>query len=503
VGEEGRLTRRRLIGTAATGVAAAALDRAPLVAGARHRSGRARADVVVVGAGFAGLTAALRLRQAGRSVIVLEARRRVGGRAWNHDLGDGVVSERGATFVGPTQDRILALAKHFKVRKFRTYDEGDNVYYAHGTRLTYSDAAPTGIVPPDPTIAADAAAVVTQLDQMATEVPVNAPWRAPSAADWDGQTLEAWLRDHSSYSANQRFRRLVSAASRPIFGAEARQLSLLFAVFYIAASGNKQNPGTFERNFSTRDGAQMWRFVGGSQLLTKRMAHRLGDDVVVHSPVRSIHQDHQGVEVRSRRLDVHAKRVIVAIPPVLTGRIHYHPKLPPGREQLIQHFPQGTLIKVGALYDRPFWREEGLNGLTGQVVSLDGPVNVTFDDSPPDGSKGVLFGFVGGAAARRFRKMSRQARRAAVLENLENYFGAGARHPRLYFETDWTKQRWTRGCPVGILGPGTLTAHGRAIRRPVRRIHWAGTETGGFWNGYMDGAVSSGERAAREVLAEL
>jgi monoamine oxidase len=500
VGEEGRLTRRRLIGTAATGAAAAALDRAPLIYGSRHRSGRRSTDVVVVGAGFAGLTAALRLKQAGRSVIVLEARRRGGGRAWNHDLGDGVVSERGATFVGPTQDRILALAKHFNVHKFRTYDEGDNVYYADGMRLTYSDATPAGIVPPDPTIAGDAALVVTQLDQMASEVPVNAPWRAPSAADWDGQTLEAWLKEHSSYEVNPRFRRLVAAATRPIFGAEARQLSLLFTVFYIAASGNKHNPGTFERNFNTRDGAQMWRFVGGSQLLARRVAHHLGDDVVLHSPVRSIHQDQHGVEVRSRRLDVHAKRVIVAIPPVLTGRIHYHPKLPAGREQLIQRFPQGTLIKVGVLYRHPFWRDEGL---TGQVVSLNGPVNVTFDDSPPDGSKGVIFGFVGGKAARRFRKMSRHERRAAVLENFENYFGAGARHPRLYFETDWTKQRWTRGCPVGIPAPGTLTAHGPAIRRPVRRIHWAGTETAGFWNGYMDGAVSSGERAAREVLAEL
>ncbi|HMC05758.1 MAG TPA: flavin monoamine oxidase family protein [Solirubrobacterales bacterium] len=488
------------MGTAAAGAAAAALERAPLAAGSRRRSGHARADVAVVGAGFAGLTAALKLVRAGRSVVVLEARNRVGGRAWNHELPGGEASERGAAFVGPTQNHILHLAKQFDVHKFATYDEGDNVYYADGSRTTYSDKTPTGIVPPDPTIDVDAAAVVTQLDQMAGQVPVDAPWEASSASDWDGQTLKHWLESNSSYSVNDRFRRLVAVATRPIFGAEARELSLLYTLFYIAASGNERNPGTFERNFSTRDGAQMWRFHGGTQRLAKRIAEALGDRVVLRSPVRRIVQHGNGVTIHSRRLEVHAKRVIVAIPPTLTGRIHYHPALPAERDHLVQRFPQGTLIKAAAVYGRPFWRD---HGLTGQALSLNGPVNATFDDSPPDGSKGVVFGFIGGHEARRFRHMSKHERRAAVLSNFEAYFGPRARHPRDYFETDWTKQRWTRGCPVAIAGPGTLLAHGPAIRKPVRRIHWAGTETSTYWMGYMDGAVRSGKRAAAEVLDHL
>ena len=501
MGEDSRLTRRKLVGSAAAAGAGAALAGAPgALARPRHRRRRHKVDVAIVGAGFAGLTAAIELHRHGKSVVVLEARNRVGGRAQNHHLPGGDVSETGATFVGPTQGHILALAKRFGVAKFPTYDVGDNVYYRDGTRLTYSDKSPTGVVPPDPTIVPDAAAVVTQLDDMSTEVPVDAPWNASQAPQWDGQTLESWLERHSTYSANRNFRRLVAVATRPIFGAEPRELSLLFTLFYIAASGDERHPGTFERNFSTRNGAQMWRFHGGSHLITQRMAKRLGDSVVLRSPVKRIAHRDGHVIVHSGRLDVRAKRVIVAIPPTLAGRINYLPELPPNRDQLMQRMPQGNLIKVAAVYDTPFWREAGLNG---SALSLNGPVNATFDDSPPDGKPGVVFGFVGGDQARGFARMTGGDRRAAVIRNFRQYFGPKAGNPREYFEKNWTREEWTRGCPVAIAGPGTYVAYGPALRRPVRRIHWAGTETSTYWNGYMDGAVRSGERAAREVLDRL
>ena len=157
-------------------------------------------------------------------------------------------------------------------------------------------------------------------------------------------------------------------------------------------------------------------------------------------------------------------------------------------------------MKVTAVYPRPFWRDAGLNGT---AVSYTGPANVTFDDSPENGSAGVIFGFVGGDEARSFMRRSTAARRAAVLDNFTTYFGPQAGNPRSYFETNWTREEWTRGCPVAIAGPGTLLAYGPALRKPVGRIHWAGTETSTFWNGYMDGAVRSAERAAREVLDRL
>jgi monoamine oxidase len=216
--------------------------------------------------------------------------------------------------------------------------------------------------------------------------------------------------------------------------------------------------------------------------------------------VKRITQDSRGVHVFTDRLRVDAKRVIVAIPPTLAGRIDYSPTLPSPRDQLMQRSPQGYMVKIAAVYDKAFWRDDGLNGT---AVSLEGPVNVTFDDAPPDGTPGALIGFVGGDEARKFVRMSRSARRAAVVENLVTYFGSKAAKPLQYFESNWAREEWNRGCPVAVLGPGTLLRYGPEIRKPVGRVHWAGAETSTYWNGYMDGAVRSGKRAASEVLARL
>ncbi len=192
-----------------------------------------------------------------------------------------------------------------------------------------------------------------------------------------------------------------------------------------------------------------------------------------------------------------ARQVVVAIPPTLAGRIDYDPLLPAQRDQLTQRLGQGFLTKVTAIYDRPFWREKGL---TGTALSPDGPISATFDDSPPGGRPGVVFGFVGGDDARRFASTPKGERRQQALNQLSGFFGTEALSPRGYLETSWAEERWTRGCPVGIAGPGTLLAYGDRLRAPVGRIHWAGTETATFWNGYMDGAVRSGERVAAEIL---
>jgi monoamine oxidase len=499
--DDGVLSRRELLEAGAVAGAGALAAGVPEAEAARRRRRRRpvrrEADVVVIGAGFAGLTAARELVKDDRTVFVLEARNRVGGRVLNKPVGGGEESEAGGTFAGPTQNHILGLAAELGVDTFPTFNEGDNVYFADGTRTTYSDSGPTGTAPPDPTILPDLATVVTRLNEMSKEVPIDAPWEAPSAGDWDGQTLEQWINENS---ASPRFRALVPAATRPIFGAEPRELSLLFTLFYIAASGDERNVGTFERNFNTRDGAQMFRFEGGSELICRRIARALGPRVKLRTPVSRIVVGRSGVRVESSRYVVRAKRVIVAVPPVLAGRIRYSPGLPESRRALTSSMPQGALLKVTAVYERPFWRELGLNGT---AVSLNGPVNATFDDSPPDGSPGVLFGFVGGDEGRRFRGRSKADRRAAVLKNFADYFGAPAMRPRAYFETDWPGARWSRGGPVGIAGPGLLLAHGPAIREPVGRIHWAGTETSNYWNGYMDGAIRSGKRAAREVLDQL
>jgi monoamine oxidase len=500
------ITRRGLIGAGAA-AGAGALLAADAEAAKRKRKRKRRrsrkrrapavrrADFIVVGAGFAGLTAAREIMKAGRSVIVVEARDRVGGRVLNHAFPGGDQGEAGAMYVGPTQNRILALMDQLGIGKFDAYLTGNNVAIIQGDRSEYSDTGPTGTAPNDPTIVAELAAVVTQLNEMSKEVPVDAPWASARAAEWDGQTLESWIRDNTQ---TERFRSLLPVATRPIFGTEARDLSLLFTLFYIAASGDERNVGTFDRNFNSRNGAQMWRIQGGSQVVAFKIAEELGAArVKLNSPVRRIEHTASGVTVRTDKHVYAGSRVIVAIPPALAGRIAYDPPMPMLRDQLTQRVGQGALTKVGAVYDRPFWRDKGLNGT---ALSTDHLVNVTFDDSPEDGSPGAMVGFVGGDNARIYARMSEAERRERVLGDFAAFFGDEARNALEFFDKQWPEEVWSRGGPVGVHGPGTLMEYGPALREPVGRIHWAGTETSTYWNGYMDGAVRSGERAAKEVL---
>lgn len=486
------VSRRRLLGTVAAGGLATSLGSlaGPAEAATRQGSLPGRVDVAVVGGGLSGLVCADRLARRGRSVLVLEARDRVGGRVLNHELRSGAVVESGGAFVGPTQDRVLALARELGVRTFKEYVDGQSTYVHNGTTMRYQ-----GTVPPDPTILPDAAQLQLRIDEMSKDVPVDAPWTAPKAAEWDSISVDRWVRENS---ANPDIRNLLLSYLQPAFGCDGPEISLLWFLWYIATAGNAQHPGTFERSSNTAGGAQDSRFVGGSGLLPQRLARRLGDAVALDSPVRSIRQHADHVDVVSDRGTVRAGRVVVAAPPVTVLGIDWYPLLPPKRAQLLQRMPMGTLMKCDAVYPTPFWRRQGLNGF-GIVDS--GAVRVCFDNSPADASVGVLLAFVGGGTWRKYGTLPRARRRRAVLEGFAKVVGERALDPIEYVEHDWTHDRWTMGSPVAVAGCGTTTEFGPTIREPFGRVHWAGTETATYWSGYMDGAVRAGERAARELLS--
>jgi len=457
-------------------------------------------EVVVVGAGYSGLAAARHLARSAVDVLVLDARHRVGGRSFTDVTPAGFTIDRGGQWIGPTQDHLAALATELGVRTFPTHTTGQGVELRDGARDLYVGLIPTS----DPHGAADGIAAMLDLDLAAFEVPLEAPWDAPDAAALDSQTLASWFDTHlTSASA----RDILEVAVKAVFGTGSGELSLLFALFYLHAGGGLTNLAR------TTGGAQERRFTGGSQQLAQGMADELGDRVILGAPAETVAHGPDDVVVGARLvapgadpadehrpLGVRARRAILAMSPVLCARLAYTPALPGRRDQLCQRMPMGAVTKVHVMYERPFWREDGLNG---QIVAPGGAMSATFDNSPADAGHGEIVGFIAGDECRRLERAGPEARREIVLADLELAFGPQARTPIEVVEQHWPGEPFTRGGPVAVGSPGALTALGPALREPVGPLHWAGTETATRWCGYLDGALSAGIRAADEVLRAL
>jgi monoamine oxidase len=442
------------------------------------------ADVAVVGAGLAGLTAARALAAAGRKAVVLEARDRVGGRTLNMPLEGGEVVEIGGQWAGPGQDRLLALADELGIETFPTHYEGRNLIELGGRRSRYRGTIPRI----SPLVLLDVERARRRFNRLTASVPPDAPWEAPDAERLDALTLGAWL---DATIRTRRARRLFEIACGTVWGSRPEQMSLLWALTCAASAGG------FDALVDTEGGAQQDRFVGGSHAISEAMAAALGDAVVRGAPVDRIEHGGEGVVVRSPAVTVRARRAIVAMAPNLTARIAFSPPLSGRRDQLARRMASGALTKCTAVYDEPFWREDGL---TGEGLSDRGPIETTFDNSPPDGSPGVLVGFIAGPTAIEHARLPESERRRRGLESLASLFGEPAQSPSAYFEQAWAEEEWSAGGPVCSPSPGTLTHYGEELRRPSGRVHWAGAETATVWCGYMDGAVRSGERAAGETL---
>jgi monoamine oxidase len=393
--------------------------------------------------------------------------------------------EVGGQWIGPGQERIALLAREMGVDTFPTHSKGQNVIELDGRLTRYRGTIPRVA----PQVLADLAQARFKIDRLAKRVPLDAPWTAPDARRLDSQTFWSWMR-RNVYTA--RGRAIIELSIQAVWAAEPADLSLLHVLFYTHSAGG------FDLLLDTEGGAQQDRFVGGSQLVSIRLAERLGDAVRLNAPVRSIEHGDGGVTLHADGVTVRGRRAIVALPPTLTSRIAYYPALPGHRDQLTQRMPQGSVIKCMAIYDEPFWRADGLSGM---ATSDTGPAKIVYDNSPPDGSPGVLLGFLEGGRARALGRLPADERRRAVVDGLARLFGPRAARPERFVERSWAEEEWTRGCYGCYMTPGGWTGFGDALRAPIGPIHWAGAETATVWNGYMDGAVRSGERAAREALS--
>jgi monoamine oxidase len=443
------------------------------------------ADVIVVGAGMSGLAAARLLGEAGRRVLVLEAQRRVGGRVLTETLPDGTPVDLGGQWIGPRQERIARLAAELGVATYPTHIAGKNLLFAGGKARPYRGTIPRV----NPVALAALGVAMWRLDAMARQVPTDEPWRAPRARRWDGVTLESWLRVNLP---NRLARELFTIGLETVYSCRLSEISLLHALFYIRSGGN------LDLLISTERGAQETRFVGGAGRVAERLAARLGEGTIrFGAPVRRLTTDGHAITAGTDEGSFRASRVIVALAPPLAARIVYQPALPGGRDQLTQRMALGTVIKCIAVYPTAFWRARGLSG---QVISDQGPAHVTFDASGPTGTPGQLMGFVEAGPARQLAELPPGERRRQVLECFARYVGDEARAPLHYLEKSWADDEWARGCYVANMAPGAWTDFGPWLRRPIGRIHWAGTETATEWNGYIDGALQAGERAAAEVL---
>ena len=444
-------------------------------------------DVVIVGAGAAGLTAAHELRKAGLSVAVLEARERVGGRLWT-DVIDGAMLEIGGQWVSPDQEALKETIAELGLETYSRYREGESVYInAAGERALFTGE----IFPVKPETEKELVRLIDKLDAMVAETDPDRPWDRPDAEELDRISFEAWLEQETDdQEARDNIALFIAGAmlTKPAYAFSALQALLMAA-----------SAGSFS-HLVDADYILDERVVGGLQQVPLLLAERLGDDVFLEQPVTEVKTAGDGVTiVTDNGMVVRARYVILAHAPILYPWIEFDPPLPRLKQQLHQHISMGFVIKVHAVYDRPFWRDKGLSGTAFSPYELS---HEAYDNTNHGDERGTLVGFVSDRNADDLFRVSAEERKERILASLANYFGPEAKDPLVYYESDWGAEEWTRGAYAASFDLGGLSRYGADLRTPVGPIHFACSDMAGAGYQHVDGAIRMGRLVAQNILDE-
>ncbi|WP_344374348.1 NAD(P)/FAD-dependent oxidoreductase [Agromyces tropicus] len=454
---------------------------------------RIETDVVIVGAGAAGLTAATELVTAGREVVVLEARDRVGGRLWTGDV-DGAMLEIGGQWVSPDQDALIETLDELGLETYDRYREGQNVYIAEdGERRLFEGE----IFPVPAKTEGEIVGLIEKLDALVAEIDPDAPWTHPRAKELDEISFAHWLETQTDdVEARLNIGMFIAGAmlTKPTHAFSALQALLMAA-----------SAGSFS-HLVDADFILDKRVVGGLQQVPLLLAERLGDRVRLGQPVRTVRWQEDApagaaaVVAVTDELEVHARELVLAVPPVLVDRISYEPPLPRRQHQLHQHLSMGFVIKVHAVYETPFWREQGLSGTAFSPYELS---HEAYDNTNHGDTRGTLVGFVSDEAADEVFRLSAEERKERILESLSHYYGEQAKHPVVYYESDWGSEEWTRGAYAASFDMGGLARYGADLRTPVGPIRFACSDMAGKGYQHVDGAIRMGRLVASQIVEEL
>ncbi len=441
-------------------------------------------DVVIVGAGAAGLTAANELKKAGLSVAVLEARDRVGGRL-HTDVIDGAMLEIGGQWVSPDQDALIDTVAELGLETFSRYREGDSVYVGpDGTARRFTGE----MFPVSPETERVMAEITERLDEMVAEIDPDRPWAHEKAAEWDSVSWDAWLRAQTD--DDEAVRNLAFATGSAMLTKPTHSFSLLQSLLMAASAGSYSH--LVDADFILDK-----RVVGGLQQVPLLLAERLGDDVFLEQPVRTLEWSEGGVTAIADGVTVRARFAILALAPNLYTRISFVPALPRLQHQMHQHISMGFVIKVHAVYDRPFWREQGLSGTAFSPYEL---THEAYDNTNHGDERGTLVGFVSDQRADEVFRLTPEERKERILESLSHYYGDEAKNPVVYYESDWGSEEWTRGAYAASFDMGGLHRYGADLREAVGPIGFACSDLAGAGYQHVDGAIRMGRLVASQIL---